>query len=52
MQSGISYEDIYNFDETGFSMSLIATTKVVTRASMPGNPYLIQPADGEWVTVY
>jgi hypothetical protein len=25
--------DIYNFDETGFALGLIATTKVVTRAS-------------------
>jgi hypothetical protein len=31
MQYGISSEDIYNFDETGFAMGLIATTKVVTR---------------------
>lgn len=41
MQYGISYEDIYNFDETGFAMGLIATTKVVTRANMPRKPHLI-----------
>jgi hypothetical protein len=40
---GIQDEDIYNFDETGFAMGLIATTKVVTRSNMPGRPYLIQP---------
>jgi hypothetical protein len=50
MQYGISYEDIYNFDETGFAMGLIATTKVVTRANMPGKPHLIQPGNREWVT--
>ncbi|CEL02456.1 hypothetical protein ASPCAL03626 [Aspergillus calidoustus] len=31
-------------------MGLIATTKVVTRASMPGKPHLIQPGNREWVT--
>jgi hypothetical protein len=50
MQYGISHEDIYNFDETGFAMGLIATTKVVTRANMPGKPHLIQPGNREWVT--
>jgi hypothetical protein len=47
---GIQDEDIYNFDETGFAMGLIATTKVVTRSEMPGKPYLIQPGNREWVT--
>jgi hypothetical protein len=32
MQHRISYEDIYNFDETGYAMGLVATAKVVTRA--------------------
>jgi hypothetical protein len=50
MQYGISHEDIYNFDETGFAMGLIATTKVVTRANMPGKPHLIQPGNREWTT--
>jgi hypothetical protein len=49
-QWGIQDEDIFNFDETGFAMGLIATTKVVTRASMPGKPHLIQPGNREWVT--
>lgn len=31
IHNGIRPEDIYNFDETGFAMGLIATTKVVTR---------------------
>jgi hypothetical protein len=32
IQYGIAPEDIYNFDETGFAMGLIATAKVVTRS--------------------
>ena len=31
-------------------MGLIATTKVVSRAEMPGKPWLIQPGNREWVT--
>lgn len=31
MQYGIAQEDIYNFDETGYAMGLIATAKVVPR---------------------
>ena len=49
-QYGIQDEDIYNFDKTGFAMGLIATTKVVSRAEMPGKPWLIQPGNREWVT--
>jgi hypothetical protein len=50
MQYGIAPEDIYNFDETGFAMGLVATAKVVTRAEMLGRPFLIQPGNREWVT--
>lgn len=50
MQYGIAYEDIYNFDETGFAMGLIATAKVVTRAETAGRPALLQPGNREWVT--
>jgi hypothetical protein len=49
-EHGIQDEDIYNFDETGFAMGLIATTKVDTRLNMPGRPHLIQPGQREWVT--
>jgi hypothetical protein len=49
-ENGIQDEDIYNFDETGFTMGLIATSRVVTRAEMPGKPHLIQPGQREWVT--
>ena len=50
MQHGIAYEDIYNFDETGYAMGLVATAKVVTRADLTGKPFLIQPGNCEWVT--
>jgi hypothetical protein len=42
-ENGIQREDIYNFDETGFAMGLIATSRVVTRAEMLGKPHLLQP---------
>ncbi|GMG14126.1 unnamed protein product [Aspergillus oryzae] len=50
MQYGIQPDDIYNFDETGFAMGLISTTKVVTRAELAGRPFLLQPGNREWVT--
>ncbi|CEL00931.1 hypothetical protein ASPCAL00523 [Aspergillus calidoustus] len=49
-ENGIQLEDIYNFDETGFAMGQIATTRVVTRAEILGKPYIIQPGQREWVT--
>jgi hypothetical protein len=49
-QYGILEEDIFNFDETGFAMGLIATTKVVTISNMPGKPHPLQPGNREWVT--
>jgi hypothetical protein len=50
MQYRIADEDIYNFDETGFAMGLVATAKVVTRAEMISRPFLVQPGNCEWVT--
>ena len=50
MQHGIAYEDIYNFDETGYAMGLIATAKVVTRTDMYGQCQVIQPGNQEWIT--
>jgi len=38
-------QDIYNFDETGFSMGLIATAKIVTGSKMRGRPRAIQPGN-------
>jgi hypothetical protein len=51
MQYGISYKDIYNFNEIGFIIGLIVTTKVVIRANMPRKPHLIQLGNWEWVTI-
>ncbi len=57
---GIATEDIYNFDESGFQMGVIATTKVVTQMGRskksgarikPGRPKVVQPGDRNWVTV-
>lgn len=42
--------DIYDFDETGFTIGLIAAAKVVTRSDMPGKPFLLQP--GNWEAWY
>ena len=50
MQHGIAFDDIYNFDETGYAMGLVATAKVVTRSEMSSWPSLIQPGNREWVT--
>ncbi|CAG8971695.1 hypothetical protein HYALB_00003163 [Hymenoscyphus albidus] len=48
---GILAEDIYNFDETGFQMGVIATAKVVTGSEYTGRAIHIQPGNREWVTV-
>jgi hypothetical protein len=48
---GILSEDIYNFDETGFAMGLVASAKVVTRAGYYGRRSVIQPGSREWVTM-
>lgn len=47
---GIVDEDIYNFDETGFQMGVIATSKVITSAEAE-RTNAIQPGNREWVTV-
>nr|POE48918.1 pogo transposable element with znf domain [Quercus suber] len=43
-------EDIYNFDETGFQMGQISTSKVVTSTDRQGRPKQIRPTGAEWVT--
>ena len=50
-QYGITDDDIYNFDETGFTMGMISTAKVVTGSERRGRPKQIQPGNREWVTV-
>jgi len=44
---GIAEEDIYNFDETGFAMGIVATAKVITQADRRSRPSLVQPGNRE-----
>src|SRR6266480_1193206 len=48
---GILNNDIYNFDETGFQMGVIATAKVITSTDQASRPRTIQPGNCEWVTI-
>jgi hypothetical protein len=47
MEYGILNEDIYNFDETGFQIGVIAIVKVVTSSERQGRPKTIQPGNRE-----
>jgi hypothetical protein len=47
---GILEDDIYNFDKTGFALSMTVTAKIVTR-TLYGRRALLQPRNREWVTV-
>ena len=48
---GITDEDIYNFDETGFMMGMIFSGMVVTTSDGRGRAQLVQLGDREWATV-
>jgi len=48
---GILEEDIYNFDEAGFMMGVIATAKVVTSSEARNRPKRVQPGNREWVSI-
>ena len=48
---GIADADIYNFDETGFQMGVIANGIVVTSSERRSNVKMRQPGNREWVTV-
>lgn len=48
---GILEADIYNFDETGFMMGIIATMMVVTSAERKGKAKSKQPGNRDWATV-
>jgi hypothetical protein len=50
IDKGIIDDDIYNFDETGFAMVIIATSKVITTSDTMGKPSFLQPGNREWVT--
>ena len=51
IQYGIHNEDVWNFDETGFQMGVIATAKVITGTDCAGRPRIVQPGNREWVTI-
>jgi hypothetical protein len=51
LQFGIDPDDVYNFDETGFAIGLITTTRVISRSEYYGRRALLQPGNREWVTV-
>ena len=42
---------LQKFDETGFAIGVIATTKVVTSTDRRTRPSLAQPGNREWVTI-
>jgi hypothetical protein len=48
---GITDDDSYNFDETGFQMGVITTGMVVTGSERRNRPKAIQPGNREWATV-
>ena len=48
---GIQEEDIYNCDETGFMMGVIATAKVVTSSESRNRPKTAQPGNREGVSI-
>lgn len=47
---GVLEEDIFNFDETGFQMGVISTSKVITTSDRKGRPKTKQPGNRKWVT--
>ena len=48
---GILEQDIYNFDEAGFAMGVIATAKVVTSSEAKSRLKTTQPGNREWVSI-
>jgi hypothetical protein len=47
---GVTEEDIFNFDETGFQMGVISTSKVITTSDRKGRLRTRQPGNRKWVT--
>jgi hypothetical protein len=47
---GVIEDDIFNFDETGFQMGVISTSKVITTSDRKGRPRTNQPGNRKWVT--
>ena len=48
---GIRSDDIYNVDETGFLMGMIASGMVVIGTERREKPKAVQPGNREWITV-
>ncbi|ODQ72372.1 hypothetical protein LIPSTDRAFT_71905 [Lipomyces starkeyi NRRL Y-11557] len=48
---GITGDDIYNFDETGFQMGVFGTAKIGTSAEREGRAFLKQPGNPQRDTV-
>jgi hypothetical protein len=46
-QYGITSDDIYNFDESGFAMGV----KIITQSFYTGRRGVLQAGNREWVTV-
>lgn len=51
MKYGINNADIYNFDETGFIISVILTAMVIISSEGRAKAKTVQPGNREWVTV-
>jgi hypothetical protein len=47
---GITDDDLYNFDETGFMMGIITASMVITRSDRHGKAKSVQPGNREWAT--
>jgi hypothetical protein len=48
---GIQDGNFYNFDKTGFMMSMICPSMVVTRSDRRGKGKAVQPDNREWAIV-
>jgi len=48
---GVLKEDIFNFDETGFQIGVISTSKVITTSDRKGRLRTKQLGNRKWVTV-
>ena len=48
---GIQIEDLYNFDETGFIISIITSSLVITRSDRHGKAKSIQLNNRKWGTI-
>jgi hypothetical protein len=47
---GVIEDDIFNFNETGFQMGVILTSKVITTSDRKGRLRTKQPGNRKWVT--